>query len=246
MFLLPDYDAPWRRLIHSKYGLHAVRVFDMKDEKGRSNRLFESPDGGRPPLRWPVLLVWAPAASRAKPRAPPARKTASEQAPDEPLVTTGSAAKVRAASGPLKAAQFARALQVEYERSPYLSSLKEELMAAPHQRTDTFRMVDDIIWRVAEGRYQLVLAQDSPLRELVMREAHESPAAWHTGRDKTLDRALAIQGRGLKRDLLRADHSLRCLGATPAAVKQRTEYPEGQPLSSSRGDTSRHERTRPS
>eukprot|EP00854_Cymbomonas_tetramitiformis_P002896 gene2896-biopygen2840 len=108
--------------------------------------------------------------------------------PDEPLVTSGVAAKVRAASGPLKAGEFVRALQAEYERSPYLSSLKEELVAAPHQRTDTFRMVDDMIWRVAEGRYQLVLAQDSPLRELVMREAHESPAAGHTGRDKTLDR----------------------------------------------------------
>ncbi|KAK3254219.1 hypothetical protein CYMTET_36564, partial [Cymbomonas tetramitiformis] len=58
----------------------------------------------------------------------------------------------------------------------------------PPQRTDTFRMVDNMIWRVAEGRYQLVLSQDSPLRELVMREAHESHAAGHTGRDKTLDR----------------------------------------------------------
>ncbi|KAK3250676.1 hypothetical protein CYMTET_39951 [Cymbomonas tetramitiformis] len=187
MFLLPDYDAPWRRLIHPKYGLHPVKVFDTKDEKGRPNHLFESPYGGRPPLRWPVLLVWAPAASRAKPRAPPARKD-SEAEPDEPLVTTGVAAKARAASGPLKADEFVRALQAEYERSQYLSSLKEELIAAPHQRTDTFRMVDDMIWRVAEGRYQLVLAQDSPLRELVMREAHESPAAGHTGRDKTLDR----------------------------------------------------------
>ncbi|KAK3253160.1 hypothetical protein CYMTET_37587 [Cymbomonas tetramitiformis] len=45
MFLLPDYDAPWRRLIHPKYGLHPVKVFDMKDERGRPNHLFESPDG---------------------------------------------------------------------------------------------------------------------------------------------------------------------------------------------------------
>ena len=50
MFLLPDYYAPWRRLIHPKYGLHhPVKVFDTKDEKGRPKHLFESPDGGRPP-----------------------------------------------------------------------------------------------------------------------------------------------------------------------------------------------------
>ncbi|KAK3247014.1 hypothetical protein CYMTET_12700 [Cymbomonas tetramitiformis] len=189
MFLLPDYDAPWRRLIHPKYGLHPVRVFDARDEKGRPNHLFESPDGGRPPLRWPVILVWAPAASRSRPRAPPVRKSAKDgQDTEEPLVTSGVAAKARSALGPLKADQFVRALQAEYDRSPYLSSLREELAAAPHQRTDTFRMVDNMIWRVAEGRYQLVLSQDSPLRELVMREAHESPAAGHTGRDKTLDR----------------------------------------------------------
>ena len=49
MFLLPDSDAPGRRLIHPKHGLHPVKVFGTKDEKGRPNHLFESPDGCRPP-----------------------------------------------------------------------------------------------------------------------------------------------------------------------------------------------------
>ena len=166
MFLLPDYDAPWRRLIHPKYGLHPVKVFDTKDEKGRPNHLFESPDGGRPPLRWPVLLVWAPAASRTKPRAPPARKDSEVEA-DEPLVTTEVAAKARAASGPLRPDQSSEHCRQSTNAVRTSASLKEELIAAPHQRTYTFRMVDNMIWRVAEGRYQLVLSQDSPLRELV-------------------------------------------------------------------------------
>ncbi|KAK3286466.1 hypothetical protein CYMTET_5968 [Cymbomonas tetramitiformis] len=187
MFLLPDYDASWRTLIQPKYGLHVVKVFDLKDAKGHPTCLFESPDGGRPALRWPVLLVWAPAASRTRPRAKSARAPAAQGA-SEPMVTSGPAAKARATKGPLKACQFVKALRAEYERSPYLTMLKEELLAAPHQRTDTFRMVDDMIWRIAEGRYQLVLSSDSPLREIVMREAHESPAAGHTGRDKTLAR----------------------------------------------------------
>eukprot|EP00854_Cymbomonas_tetramitiformis_P034183 gene34183-biopygen18681 len=187
MFLLPDFEAPWRRLIHPKYGMHLVKVFDVKDEKGRATHLFESPDGGRPPMRWPVILVWAPAAGRSRPRAPPVQSGKASE-PSEPLVRDGSAAKALASKGPLKAAQFVKALKAEYERSTYLRTLQEELLAAPHRRTESFRMVDDVIWRVAEGRYQLVLSQDSPLRELVMREAHESPAAGHTGRDKTLER----------------------------------------------------------
>ena len=165
MFILPDYDASWRTLIQPKYSLHVVKVFDLKDAKSHPTRLFEPPDGGRPALRWPVLLVWAPAASRTRPRAKSAHAPAAQRA-SEPMVTTGPAAKARAAKGPLKACQFVKALRAEYERSPYLTMLKEELLAAPHQRTDTFRMVDDMIWRVAEGRYQLVLSSDSPLREI--------------------------------------------------------------------------------
>eukprot|EP00854_Cymbomonas_tetramitiformis_P034262 gene34262-biopygen23080 len=37
-------------------------------------------------------------------------------------------------------------------------------------------------------RYQVVLAPDSPVRELVLREAHEALSAGHTGRDKTPER----------------------------------------------------------
>ncbi|KAK3246618.1 hypothetical protein CYMTET_43851 [Cymbomonas tetramitiformis] len=224
MFLLPDYDAPWRRLIHPKYGLHPVKVFDTKDEKGRPVRLFESPDGGRPPLRWPVILVWAPAAGRTRPRAPPKRRAETDE-PCEPLVTSGEAAKVRAATGPLRADKFVQALRAEYERSSYLRTLREELLAAPHQRTDTFRMVDDVMWRVAEGRYQLVLSPDSPLRELVLREAHESPAAGHTGRDKTLDRvSRRFWWPRMSRDV--SDWCKSCVVCQQ--TRPRNSYPDGQ------------------
>ncbi|KAK3267959.1 hypothetical protein CYMTET_23511 [Cymbomonas tetramitiformis] len=87
---------------------------------------------------------------------------------------------------------FLQALRAEYRRCEYLRALKEELLGMQHHRTEYFRLVSDLIWRIAEGRYQVVLAPDSPLREIVMREAHEAPSAGHTGRDKTLDRVLGI------------------------------------------------------
>ena len=224
MFLLPDFEAPWRRLIHPKYGMHLVKVFDVKDEKGRATHLFESPDGGRPPMRWPVILVWAPAAGRSRPRAPPVQSGKASE-PSEPLVRDGSAAKALASKGPLKADQFVKALKAEYERSTYLRTLQEELLAAPHRRTESFRMVDDVIWRVAEGRYQLVLSQDSPLRELVMREAHESPAAGHTGRDKTLERvSRRFWWPRMSRDV--TDWCKSCVVCQQ--TRPRNGYPDGQ------------------
>ncbi|KAK3288483.1 hypothetical protein CYMTET_4047 [Cymbomonas tetramitiformis] len=224
MFLLPDYDASWRTLVQPKYGLHVVKVFDLKDSKGQPTHLFESPDGGRPSLRWPVLLVWAPAAGRTRPRAQNPRARAPSVT-SEPRVTSGPAAKARATATPLKACQFVKALQAEYDRSPYLAMLREELLAAPHQRTDTFRMLDDMIWRVTDGRYQLVLSSDSPLRELVLREAHESPTAGHTGRDKTLDRiARRFWWPRMSKDV--SDWTRSCLICQQ--TRPRNSYPDGQ------------------
>eukprot|EP00854_Cymbomonas_tetramitiformis_P012508 gene12508-biopygen12863 len=101
---------------------------------------------------------------------------------------SGAAAKVRDKTGTVEPRVFSRALRAEHRRSECLRTLKQELLSTQHHRTEHFRLVSDIIWRVAEGRYQVVLAPDSPLRELVLREAHEAPSAGHTGRDKTLDR----------------------------------------------------------
>ncbi|KAK3239851.1 hypothetical protein CYMTET_50247 [Cymbomonas tetramitiformis] len=163
------------------------------NEQGEPNRMFVSPGEERGhrtalqelPIPWPVLVVLAK----------PQRKhfeeiTAPRERPSaSPAVTLkGAAAKIRDQAGVVEPGMFLRALRAEHRRSEYLSALKQELLATQHHRTEHFRLVSNIIWRVAEGRYQVVLAPDSPLRELVLREAHEAPAAGHTGRDKTMDR----------------------------------------------------------
>ncbi|KAK3250331.1 hypothetical protein CYMTET_40292 [Cymbomonas tetramitiformis] len=72
-----------------------------------------------------------------------------------------------------------------------LQQLRDEVLAAPHHATRDFRvLVGGVLWRVAAGRYQLVLGEDSPLREVIFKEAHDSVAAGHTGREKTLERVL--------------------------------------------------------
>jgi len=191
LFLLPDFpQASWRPLLR-EFGMEIVEVMQRTNEHEEPNRLFTSPGEERGhrsglqelPVPWPVLVVLA------RPQKRPKGATASGRPVAQPAITlSGTAAKVRDEEGVVEPGVFLRALRAEHRRSEYLRTLKQELLSTQHHRTEHFRLVSDIIWRVAEGRYQVVLAPDSPLRELVLREAHEAPAAGHTGRDKTLDR----------------------------------------------------------
>eukprot|EP00854_Cymbomonas_tetramitiformis_P034070 gene34070-biopygen9798 len=100
------------------------------------------------------------------------------------------AASVRDLNHHISEGQFFKALQAEYGRSGPLQTLMKEIQEAPHQRTRDFCVVGKVLWRVSAGRYQLVLGEDSPLREVVLQEAHTPVSAGHAGRDKTLERVL--------------------------------------------------------
>eukprot|EP00854_Cymbomonas_tetramitiformis_P030234 gene30234-biopygen31512 len=81
-----------------------------------------------------------------------------------------------------------------------------------------------MLWRVAAGRYQMVLGEDSPLREVIFWEAHDSVAAGHTGRDKTLERVLRrFWWKNAANDV--AEWAASC--PTCQAVRPRVAYPDG-------------------
>jgi hypothetical protein len=134
-------------------------------------------------LPWPLLVVYAPPSQQRVKRE---RRTSSPPA----IVRKGEAARVRDLNAQVSGGQFLKALQAEYRRTGPLQTLMTEIREAPHQRTRDFCVVGDVLWRVSAGRYQLVLGEDSPLREVVLQEAHASVAAGHAGRDKTLERVL--------------------------------------------------------
>lgn len=84
---------------------------------------------------------------------------------------------------------------------PRLVNFLEELLAAQqsdtqcqewsqqlenHERRD-FRLVGKLLWRIIEGRYQLVIPAEPPtLRDRALRECHDAPMAGHWGKHKTL------------------------------------------------------------
>ncbi|KAK3269130.1 hypothetical protein CYMTET_22395 [Cymbomonas tetramitiformis] len=145
--------------------------------------MFESPDGTRLNLPWPILVVYAPAAHQRVKRE---RKTS----PAPEIILKGEAARLRDLSTEVSSGQFLKALRAEYLRPGPLKDLKEEISNAPHQRTRDFCITGNVLWRICAGRYQLVLGEDSPLREIVLQDAHASVSSGHAGRDKTLERVL--------------------------------------------------------
>jgi hypothetical protein len=49
-------------------------------------------------------------------------------------------------------------------------------------------VVGDVLWRVTDGHYQLVVPADRGLRELILKECHDNPASGHLGQAKTFER----------------------------------------------------------
>ncbi|KAK3288479.1 hypothetical protein CYMTET_4043 [Cymbomonas tetramitiformis] len=185
VFILPDLQArapAWRKLFRMA-GMRVVEVIPTHNAQGEPTQLFESPDGRLFNLPWPVLVVYAPPS-----RSQPARIRYPRVS--QPVLRSGDAAELRDA-GPVQSDEkFLKALRAEYDRPGPLCDLRKRIKDSPHQCTRYFRLVGGVLWRVAAGRYQLVLGEDSPLREVVFWHSHDSHAAGHTGRDKTLERVL--------------------------------------------------------
>ncbi|KAK3232650.1 hypothetical protein CYMTET_57003 [Cymbomonas tetramitiformis] len=186
VFLLPDLQKrmPQWRSIFRRAGMQIREVIPTHDAQGVATQLYMTPDGRRHDLPWPVLVVYAPPVRRQQNRVRYPRVT-------PPIVRTGEAARVRDQYDPPTDATFLKALREEYDRAGPLHDLRAKVLASPHRMTRDFRVVGEVLWRVAAGRYQLVLGEDSPLREVIFQEAHDSLTAGHTGREKTLERTVA-------------------------------------------------------
>ena len=185
LFILPDFQSrmpQWRQLFRSA-GMRIEFIIPTHDSYGEAVQMFESPDGTRLNLPWPILVVYAPAAHQRVKRE---RKTS----PAPEIILKGEAARLRDLSTEVSSGQFLKALRAEYLRPGPLKDLKEEISNAPHQRTRDFCITGNVLWRICAGRYQLVLGEDSPLREIVLQDAHASVSPGHAGRDKTLERVL--------------------------------------------------------
>eukprot|EP00854_Cymbomonas_tetramitiformis_P034322 gene34322-biopygen25506 len=211
-----DVDACWMKIVeviptHNSAGIPTHKVV----------RIPGWIPGSRHKLPWPVLVVHAPAARRHHARAVSGKR---EEVPPPAPIRHGEAAQVRDSGDTPTESQFMEALRQEYRRQGPLQETLFKVQAAPHKRTTEFCIVGGVLWRTAAGYYQLVLGEDSPLREVVMKQAHASRTAGHVGRDKTLERIVwRFWWKNQSRDV-------GCWVATcPTcqAVRPRNTFPDG-------------------
>ena len=150
--------------------------------------LFHAQDGGRPKTQWGVNLWWIPPARRStRQKALPAEMTSRD---DEPEDQWGSKSDCPYTSADATRPRMDRFLQgvknagrLDSNYAPVLKSLEVDNL-----RQRDLRVRGGLLWRVAEGFYQMCIPDDRALKELVMRETHDASGAGHLGNAKTFER----------------------------------------------------------
>ena len=184
-FILPYFQGTaWEAELHDLEGAECVYTYPA------GTRLFYAPDGGNPTTRWPVQVWWCPPlrekdtllavqtrSARQSTTEPKERSPAGDIEMEEPRCATEEAAVPRLVS-------FLRDLQQAQREDAECQQLQKEIEEGARK---DFRWVGNLLWRIAEGRYQLVLPAKPPsLRDRALRECHAAPLAGHVGVHKTL------------------------------------------------------------
>ena len=178
-FMLPYFQGTaWEQVLQELEGAECVYTYPA------GSRLFYAPDGGNPTSKWPVQVWWCPPMRERQgmAMAVTTRKAQQEQSADE-----GTEAEPRVAT--------------EGATMPRLVNFMESLVAAQGADEECRKWAQEIesnensgfckagkmLWRTAEGRYQLVLPAEPPtLRDKALIECHEAPMAGHLGKHRTL------------------------------------------------------------
>ena len=198
-FILPHFaGAEWEQTLTDMRDVECVYTYPT------GTPLFYAEDGGRPPTKWPVQVWWCPPRAttemalpvttrsrtqatrtasplRRTPTASPARPNTSAP-PAVPRESTGHPTATETATRP-RLTDFLRQLKTAQQGDPSCVKWTKETQHTPKE----FRTAGDMLWRVADGRYQLVIPANPPeLRNLAMHECHDAAMAGHFGKHKTL------------------------------------------------------------
>ena len=74
-------------------------------------------------------------------------------------------------------------------QDPQIAELRKKYLEDPkHPSVQGYRVLGDLVWRIEEGFYQLVMPAVIELREWALNTAHDGVGCGHFGRDKTLEK----------------------------------------------------------
>jgi hypothetical protein len=129
--------------------------------------LFTSQQGHSPECKWDVHVY----------RIPPLTEVDSSQAVTEPSVLPTATAEET----------FLTAVRKAQQEDAFCMKRFQELNESNRYSAKGFCLKANLLWRIASGRYQLVVPNDQ-LQEVVLQEAHDVPGAGHLGFHKTVHR----------------------------------------------------------
>ena len=194
-FILPYFQgAEWEDTLQSMRDVECVYTY------AAGTPLFYAQDGGRPPTKWPVQVWWCP----------PRRQSEESQEKTAWLNSASTRSKSARSMHPAPKAYTelmqrkradTRPIATEGATAPRLDTFLEELYraqladsqcqqwtkSAENRDTKEFRVLGKLLWRLYDGRYQLVIpAQPAWVKNVVMQECHDVAMAGHFGKHKTL------------------------------------------------------------
>ena len=150
-----------------KFGLEVVEIWN--DVEGVQEEIFQAP--GYPPIKCPhrIFVLYGKARSENI-----ASKPDESAAPGiKPLIEEKT---------------FLQDIEKAYQQDVKLQSKVKELQDDPNAYNGKFRLFGNFVWEVGSGIPRLEIPDDVALRQLLLKEFHESNYAGHLGFEKTLEK----------------------------------------------------------
>jgi len=145
---------------------HQLRQWDMEimHVYQAGQLAYVDAKGDTRKTEWDTQVIWAPPASRVP----------HESVGDQLTFATNN---------------FLPKLRDAQLADEKLTKVRERLLQLPDHCDNKHKLVHEYVWRVAEGRYQLVIpAAAVGLKRTVLEQSHDVPTAGHLGVFKTLQR----------------------------------------------------------
>jgi hypothetical protein len=108
--------------------------------------------------------------------------------PDTSPLSTDTTTVTETDASPEMMGAFLDTVRAAYREDKLCMQRMKACELKPTRPVDGHMVVGDVLWRVTDGHYQLVVPLDRKLRELILRECHDNPASGHLGQAKTFER----------------------------------------------------------
>ena len=160
LLIVPEWLVPTTAQLH-RWNVEVLEVYPA------GSHLFASPGQTTIPTQWDVYVLWMPPAT-----------SATSPIEDEPVTWVT-----------MEGCDFIETLKAAQQEDTELRSIIQKIEEQDPAIRTSYKVEANLLWRVEEGIYQLVIPQNNrSLQQVVLSQCHDVPSAGHLGIQKTLER----------------------------------------------------------